>query len=379
MPNQHQGNGLQAFNQKKYVLAKSELLEAIKTETHDAECYYRLGLACYFTDDFTSAIHYLHKYLEHDPDFSASAYTIMGQSCARSGNLDQAKNYYKLATASDIRFAPAWLNLGLILFNHALHYIQQHLPAHIAAYKLSLYRAKVFAQQAQAFSLIKLEAIKYMMNWFELYLERLLELNDAFQHEIDNHFKSAIQHYHQAESACEFDYIPLKNSIRSRLCESFAQYGHYLYRNGLYVKAQKYYCRAIKLDPDHFIVLNQLGMCFLKLQDYTQSRYYFDQILERTKNQQEQADAWLNKACTYRLQHNWQKSAQALREAKRLAPQDPDIIREEKNLRYLLISQQAFSTSSQRTLFKSSKTEQNTSTLKFDNTLHGIRDENLHS
>ena len=58
------------------------------------------------------------------------------------------------------------------------------------------------------------------------------------------------------------DYIPQKQRLH---LWSLASMGDYLYRNGLYSEALVYYTKAKKLDCDEPSILNQIGVCLIKL------------------------------------------------------------------------------------------------------------------
>ncbi|EHL32161.1 tetratricopeptide repeat protein [Legionella drancourtii] len=88
----------------------------------------------------------------------------------------------------------------------------------------------------------------------------------------------------------------------------------------------------IHLDPEHLIVINQIGMSFFKQDCFPEARQNFSSILEKTEDKQEIADAWLNIACTYRLEKEWTKAEEALNQAKRFAPEDSSIVEEEIKL-----------------------------------------------
>ena len=92
------------------------------------------------------------------------------------------------------------------------------------------------------------------------------------------------------------------------------------------------YTQAITLDPNHLVVINQIGMSLFKQNLFPDARKYFSDILGKTSDSQELADAWLNIACTHRLEKSWANAESALKEAKALAPEDPSIHDEEQTL-----------------------------------------------
>lgn len=105
-----------------------------------------------------------------------------------------------------------------------------------------------------------------------------------------------------------------------------------MYKNKDYKKAQETYLEAMHLDPEDLIVINQLGMSLFKQDCFPEARKYFSSILEKTVDKQEIADAWLNIACTYRLEKKWENAEAALSQAKQFAPEDSSITEEEMKL-----------------------------------------------
>jgi tetratricopeptide (TPR) repeat protein len=301
---------VQAFHLKKYVQAKLRLADAIHKNPEIIENYILLGEACFHTEAYQDALKYLSDYLKRsENDFLSKhqrsrACDLIGQCYEKTNNDLKATSYYKLATQIDPLYASAWYNLGLILTKSAENYSQD---------------------------------------------------------KIDNAFKSAIQYYYQALNACTLT-DPLKHTVKTTLTECLAQYGHHLYKAEKYTNAQKYYSQTIKLDPDHLIALNQLGMCSLKKEMFAEARGYFAEIISRTHEKQEHADAWFNIAHTYYLQNNWRKAANALREAKKLAPNDAHILQEEQRLRDL-VSTTFFTTGKFSTLFQNKNHEETESSI----------------
>ncbi|MCA0403566.1 MAG: tetratricopeptide repeat protein [Proteobacteria bacterium] len=74
--------------------------------------------------------------------------------------------------------------------------------------------------------------------------------------------------------------------------------------------------------------------------------------MEKTEDKQEIADAWLNIACTYRLEKKWENAEAALSKAKQFAPKDSSITEEEMKLNESKLS--ALLVSIPQTLFGSS-------------------------
>lgn len=98
-------------------------------------------------------------------------------------------------------------------------------------------------------------------------------------------------------------------------------------------KTQELYGLVLEADQNHIPALNQIGMCSFKQGRYMEARKKFTTILERTNETQEQADAWLNIACCYRFEKNWDQAEQSLGEARKLAPHDTSIDEESEKLR----------------------------------------------
>ena len=252
---------------------------------------------------------------------------------------------YELATTLHPLSASDWHNMGLKYTKSAQYYIEHNLANALnqfEQYNLLLKMALKLTKDCPVF-------LTSIVAYYEKYIEAIrAQTIDAQQH-IDNTFKSAIQYYYQALNACVDD-ESFRAMIKSHLTECPAQYGHYLYKKDEYASAQKYYSQTIKFDPDHLIALNQIGMCYLKRDQFVEARGYFSDIIGRTNDKQAQADAWFNIAVTFRLQNNWRKAANALRVAKQLAPNDGHILKEEQQLRDI-VSTSFFASSNIKTLF----------------------------
>lgn len=248
---------------------------------------------------------------------------------------DEAKQRYNLSANNHSLSAKDWHHKGLILIDLIQHDLLKIniQPLHE---KLTLInRWFSYETHNPSSNLLLLDTIQH---GYHQYNKQLITIYTTIENKINNAYKSAIQYFHQAIHAYNEKGLVFKNTIKSDLIECLAQYGHYLYKNKFYEKAQKYYIQAIKLDPEHITALNQMGMCLSKRKSYNEARAYFEEIISRNSNPQEQADAWLNIAYTYRLQRNYPKSAKALRESQRLSPHDPAIKNEEKKLRKLVSS-----------------------------------------
>ncbi|MFC3909034.1 tetratricopeptide repeat protein [Legionella dresdenensis] len=227
--------------------------------------------------------------------------------------------------------ASAWHNLGLLYIKSAQHYLEQDL-----ANSFKLFQgAQTFLKNALVICSDNPMFLNSVASWYEKYieaLEKVTEEEEAVQKNIDNNFKLAIQYYQKALTTCQEDDIALKNIITSNLTECLAQYGHHLYRAENFVRALELYTQAIEFDPDYLVAINQIGMCFFKQNLFPEARKYFLDILGKTVDSQELADAWLNIACTYRLEKSWVNAENALNKAKKFAPEDSSIHDEEQKL-----------------------------------------------
>ena len=94
---------------------------------------------------------------------------------------------------------------------------------------------------------------------------------------------------------------------------------------------------------------------FFKQDCFLEARQYFSSILEKTEDKQEIADAWLNIACTYRLEKEWKMAEEALNQAKKLALEDSSITEEEMKLNESKLA--ALLISTPQTLFGNSNTD----------------------
>lgn len=171
-----------------------------------------------------------------------------------------------------------------------------------------------------------------LAGWYEQYTEALKEVTEDVQQNIDHNFVLAIEYYGKALNACREDDHALKNIIKPNFAECLAQYGHYLYQAEDFVKALAFYFRAIEFVPNHLAAMNQIGMSYFKQNLFPEARKFFSNIFRMTKDRQKLADAWLNIACTFRLEKSWENAKQALLKAEELAPGDLSILDEKRQL-----------------------------------------------
>ncbi len=348
--------GVQAFHQKKYQLAKSLLLDAIQQDSSPLENYFYLAQACIQTGAHAEAADYLNIYLHRTKDNPiekttdiAVANNLLGQCYETMHNHEQAKACYKMSTQLNPMAPLPWYRLGLFYAKSA----QQYIDIHLAPIVWQLQQAYIQLTLMLEVTTHYPRFIKCLQICLEQHIDALQKQETLANQQVDNAFKSAIQYHYQALNACTQD-EPLKATIRLHLTEVPAQYGHYLYKNQDYTNAQKYYSQALKFDPDHLVTLNQLGMCYLKKEIFLEARAYFAEIIDRANEKQMKADAWYNIAITYRLQKNWRKAANCLREAKLLAPHDTTILDEEQHLRHL-VSTTFFTSTKFKTFLHSKK------------------------
>jgi tetratricopeptide (TPR) repeat protein len=337
MFNSFHTHGVKAFDENNYAIAKDFFLQAIEKNSEVAESYFYLGKCYFFCDEKQQAISPLKKFIElrqSNLDEVANvsyAFDLLGQ-CYEAENKDTAAlRCYETATKIYPSGASAWNNMGLFYIKSALHYLETDLSESAKLFKGALF----FIKKALELCSENPVFLQSAASWYEQYievLERAVENGDAVQKNIARNFSYAIQYYRKALSVCHEQDLALRNIILSNLTECLAQYGHHLYKNKDYENAQKTYLDAMDLDPEHLIIINQIGMSLFKQNCFPEARKYFSSILEKTEDKQEIADAWLNIACTYRLEKKWEKAEEALSQAKKFAPEDSSITEEEMKL-----------------------------------------------
>jgi len=350
--------GESVFHNGEYQKAKVFLLQAIAENPETPESYFFLGKACFLCDEKDEAIVYLKQYIEFRKDNLdeianiSYAFDLLGQCYEASNKGDDAIECYKVATKINPSCASAWHNLGLLYIKSAQHYLEQE---NLAVSRYLFSGANFFIKKALEISGDNPVFLNSVASWYEKYielLEKLTEDEEAVQKNIANNFQWAIQYYRKALTICDETDVNLKNIIISNLTECLAQYGHFLYKSQNLLNAQEYYLEAIKLSPSHLSAINQIGMCWFKQNNFVEARKYFVEIFNKTDDQQEIADAWLNIACTYRLEKDWGNARNALDEARKLAPEDPCICEEEQKL--IESRDQSILTAAPQTLFANS-------------------------
>lgn len=362
-------DGVNAFDENNYEIAKGFFLQAIDKNPEVAESYFYLGKCYFFCDEKQYAISSLKEFIELRQSNSDEVVDLLGPCYEvenmdtdalikkfielRQGNSDEVANVsyafdllgqcyetenmdtialrcYEMATNIYPSGASAWNNMGLFCVKSALVDKKNN----DELFK----KAQIFIKKALEICSDNPVFLHSLASWYEQYIIEVLEREaedkdgDAVQKNIASNFSYAIHYYRKALSVCHEQDLALRNIISSNLTECLAQYGHHLYENEDYKKAQETYLEALHLDPEHLIVINQIGMSFFKQDCFPEARQNFSSILEKTEDKQEIADAWLNIACTYRLEKEWTKAEEALNQAKRFAPEDSSIVEEEIKL-----------------------------------------------
>lgn len=333
MPNLLHKAGLKALNANNHIVARDLFIQAVQENPETAESWFYLGQCHFYYVEIKLAISAVKKYLEltqndlDKPENRVFALDLLGQCYEKENNGNAALQSYQDAIKLNQSCSSAWHNMGLLYMKSARHYLETDSN-----------NSKKFFDSARIFILKAMEIcagnpmfLHTIASWHEQYIEILEKATDsenAIQKKIDANFKHAIQHYIQALLACSEQDLTFKDKVISNLAECLAQYGHYFYRNKNYHNALDKYLEAIQLVPCHLAAINQAGMSLFRQGCFSEAREYFVSILEKTKDTQELADAWLNITCTYRMEKNWNKADAALNHAKRLAPEDPAIVEE---------------------------------------------------
>lgn len=326
-------NGVKAFNKHNYAEAKSLFLQAINENSEEPEIYLFLGKSYFLCDEKNEAITHLKKYIKDNQSNSehianiSYAFDLLGQCYEEINEDDAAFTCYVTATNIHPSAASAWHNFGLLSIKSAQHHLEKNLSDSFDIFK----KALSYLKKALEICSTNPMFLHSVANWYDQYIEALETVNEE-EGNINRHFKLAIEYYQKALDACCEDDLALKNIITLNLTECLAQYGHHLYKTEDFVNALELYSQAIALDPNHLAAMNQIGMTLFKQNRFSEARKYFADILGKTDDPQELADAWLNIACTHRLEKSWANAENALNQAKTFAPDDPSISDEEKKL-----------------------------------------------
>lgn len=84
-----------------------------------------------------------------------------------------------------------------------------------------------------------------------------------------------------------------------------------------------------------FSGIDHLDMSLLNMDFFAIYRDYCTEIINETDNSQTLVAAWINLACSYRLEGFSEEAEEALKEAKKIAPENIDVIEEEARIRQL--------------------------------------------
>ncbi|WP_454785857.1 tetratricopeptide repeat protein [Legionella sp. WA2024007413] len=328
--------GVEALNKGDLTQAKKFLLQAIEQNPEVHETYFFLGKTCFLADEKKEALFFLKKFIELTQDLKdepnkSYAFDLLGQCYAADNEDEIAITCYLNVIEIDPSCASVRQNLGLLYMKQAQEYLE-----------LNLEKCLTLLRDAQIALKSSLELcsnnpmfLHSIASWYEQYIELLKKLSEenSLAEMINKQFNHAIHYYLEALAHCHENDQLLHSAITENLTECYAQFGHYLYQNQEYAKAQELYLAALELDQTHIPALNQMGMCLFKQGNYAEARAPFAKLIDLSEDKQDKADAWLNIACCYRLEKNWEKAKASLNVAKRLAPQDPEIVKEMENLK----------------------------------------------
>jgi tetratricopeptide (TPR) repeat protein len=337
MINANHIEGMIALDKRDYKKAQELFLKAIEIDPQLPESYLFLGKSYFLNDEKQEAINSLktfiklRQYSSADVENVSYAFDMLGQ-CYEAENKDnEALICYQTATKINPSCASAWHNMALFYIKLAQQYLEHDLAKSVKWFK----DAKFFLKNALELCSENPVFLQTVASWYEKYievLEQLTEEDPAVSENIIRNFNFAIQYYRKGIAACGQNDSILKNIILTNLTECLAQYGHHLYRDENYTGAQQLYLEVINLDPDHLSAINQLGMSYFKQKNFVEARSYFSKIFGQTQDKQEHADAWLNIACTYRLEKRWEEAEKALIQAKIYSPDDLAIDEEKAKL-----------------------------------------------
>ncbi len=374
-----------AFRATNYEKAKGLFLQAINEAPQKTACYYYLAKCYFFCNQKQLAIAPIEKFIDLmqknkvtaaeivvNPDVVNAS--ISNQSCdidttdtpEHEECLDatevlyvEAEIFYPLDDIANISYAldllaqcseetkdtlqrydeaikiypgnsSAWHNKGLLYQKLAIASLEENLEDSIVSFN-------------NAFSCIETalninEDHPYFLHskagLFEAYVNVLKKTIDtdelSRQKQITEYFNNALTFYRKALSACQGIAVP--REMFDNFVECLAQFGHHHYKNQDYKAALIQYFTALALDPEHTIVISQIGMSFSKQDEFSKAKQYFSLILEKTNNNQECCDAWLNIACVYRFENQWNKAEEALNKAEAWVPNDEAVSDQRKQL-----------------------------------------------
>lgn len=325
MANSYHNDGVLAYQVNDYSKAKELFVRAVVFNPDNIDSHFYLAKVHYFLHEPGQAITSLKICIREGRskpyENLANVYDLMGQCYLLLNQSEKAINYFKKAMLFDGFCISAWHNAGLVYLKSAKDSNDDLSPPIFENARLCL-------QKALDLSPNNPMMLNSMADWHESYGRQLDQAESVVFH-----LETAIDLYQQAISrAKEVKDTALITSITANLADCVAEYGHHLYRSKDFEQAKTKYAEVLVLDAEHAAALTQMGMCYFKQNNYDEARKYFIQLLQSPADFQASADAWLNIACTYRMQKNWAEAEVALKLAKNFAPDDESIAEEEIKL-----------------------------------------------
>lgn len=330
MFNTYHNKGMIAFRKQRYLSARALFVQAVVANPEVPESYFYLGKCQFICREKEQAIMSLNKFIEMKPGDRNSSYAhdLLGQCYEAGDDNENALSSYEKALEIKPQNFSALHNIGVFYKKSAQKLVTSNLEASERLFDL----ARVSLLSALEIRKTNSTLFYSLASYYEEYIELLLVQTPADNGKIEHHYQEAIQYYEEASKICNEEDTSLKTLFITALTECIVQYGHHLYQNKEYRRAEAAYLKGIQLDPYHFTAISQLGVSLLRQNRFSEARHYFKDILKKTRDTQEIADAWLAIAETYRLEANWAKAKNALLQAKHFAPEDEAIPKEEAKL-----------------------------------------------
>jgi tetratricopeptide (TPR) repeat protein len=288
-----ENEGIQAFNNKEYERAIDFFLEDILQNPQRTSSYLYLGKSYVYLDKEEDALTLFKQY--HPEDLS-QAYDLMGQCYAEYQDYEEALCWYDTAIEINPHCALAHHNKGLIYIAQAEHYLKNNNLKKCA--DLFEY-AKKSLKSALKLSKNDPDLLHSVAHWHESFVDLIvltIKKECVQENRIMNHFSLAISHYHDALKNCPADNSVLINTINQDLVICYDQFGRYL------------------CDKN----------------DFEKAKNCFEEILKRSKDNEELSATWINKAFCYRQEKNWEEAKKSLQQARALTPHEPDICLDEE-------------------------------------------------
>lgn len=166
-------DGLNAFNDNNYEIAKDLFFQATSEYPQEAENYLYLGRCYFFCNETQLAISSLKQFIELTKNMSneianvSYAFDLLGQCYEAENNNVEALICYEKATNIYPLDASAWNNLGLIYIKIARTYLDEDLQLSIVYFNDALIYIK------KALNLYKNNPLflQSVASWFEQYIE----------------------------------------------------------------------------------------------------------------------------------------------------------------------------------------------------------------